>query len=213
MKSNAKVIIFYVILIAAILFAASALMGQPVDKPLQYSDVVEDFASEQVTSFVVRQNNELVYETKDGKTHTFKLRSLEIFERDLKELILTQKEKGIIKEFNYEEPTEIPWWVSFLPYVVVIVLFIVLWMYVMNQASGGKGTKINSFGRARAKLGSNEKSKVTFNDVAGADEEKEELKEVVEFLKNPGRYSELGAKIPRGVLLVGPPGTGKTLLA
>lgn len=213
MKSNAKVIIFYVILIAAILFAASALMGQPVDKPLQYSDVVEDFASEQVTSFVVRQNNELVYETKDGKTHTFKLRSLEIFERDLKELILTQKEKGIIKEFNYEEPTEIPWWVSFLPYVVVIVLFIVLWMYVMNQASGGKGTKINSFGRARAKLGTNEKSKVTFDDVAGADEEKEELKEVVEFLKNPGRYSELGAKIPRGVLLVGPPGTGKTLLA
>ena len=213
MKSNAKVIIFYVILIAAILFAASALMGQPVDKPLQYSDVVEDFASEQVTSFVVRQNNELVYETKDGKTHTFKLRSLEIFERDLKELILTQKEKGIIKEFNYEEPTEIPWWVSFLPYVVVIVLFIVLWMYVMNQASGGKGTKINSFGRARAKLGSNEKSKVTFNDVAGADEEKEELKEVVEFLKDPKKYTKLGAKIPRGVLLVGPPGTGKTLLA
>ncbi len=213
MKNNAKVIIFYIFLIVAILVAASALLNQPVDEPLQYSDVVEDFKTEQVTSFVVRQNNELVYETSDGKTNVFKLRSLEIFERDLKELILLQKEKGIIKDFNYEEPTEIPWWVSFLPYVVVIVLFIVLWMYVMNQASGGKGTKINSFGRARAKLGANEKSKVTFNDVAGADEEKEELKEVVEFLRNPGKYAELGAKIPRGVLLVGPPGTGKTLLA
>ncbi len=213
MKNNAKIIVFYIFLIVAILVAASALLNQPVDEPLQYSDVVDDFKTEQVTSFVIRQNNELVYETADGKTNVFKLRSLEIFERDLKQLILEQKEKGIIKDFNYEEPTEIPWWVSFLPYVVVIVLFIILWMYVMNQASGGKGTKINSFGRAHAKLGTNEKSKVTFGDVAGADEEKEELKEVVEFLRNPGRYAELGAKIPRGVLLVGPPGTGKTLLA
>ncbi len=213
MKNNAKIIVFYIFLIVAILVAASALLNQPVDEPLQYSDVVDDFKTEQVTSFVIRQNNELVYETADGKTNVFKLRSLDIFERDLKELILEQKEKGIIKDFNYEEPTEIPWWVSFLPYVVVIALFIILWMYVMNQASGGKGTKINSFGRAHAKLGTNEKSKVTFGDVAGADEEKEELKEVVEFLRNPGRYAELGAKIPRGVLLVGPPGTGKTLLA
>ena len=86
-------------------------------------------------------------------------------------------------------------------------------MYVMNQAAGGKGGKIGSFGKAHAKLGTNEKNRVTFADVAGADEEKQELEEVVEFLKNPQKYAKLGAKVPKGVLLVGPPGTGKTLLA
>ena len=213
MKNNAKIIIFYLVLIVAILISASVLLTDNTAEQLEYSDIYDLFVQEQVDSFVVKQNNELILKTKDGKTVSFMLRSLELFERDLKELILEQKDSGVISEFTYEEPTQIPWWVSFLPYVVIIVLFIVLWMYVMNQAVGGKGGKMNSFGRAHAKLGSNEKSKVTFADVAGADEEKEELEEVVEFLKNPGKYSELGARIPRGVLLVGPPGTGKTLLA
>jgi len=213
MKNNAKIIIFYIVLIVAILIAASTLLSQNTAEPVKYSDVVELFRNEKVDSYVVKENNELIIQTKDDKTVTFKLRSLDLFERDLKELILKQQEEGVLTDYNYEEPTEIPWWLSFLPYVVIIVLFIVLWLYVMNQATGGKGSKMNSFGKSHAKLGSNEKSKVTFNDVAGADEEKEELQEVVEFLKNPKKYSELGAKIPRGVLLVGPPGTGKTLLA
>ncbi len=213
MKNNAKIIIFYIILIAAILTAASTLLSQPASEKLTYSDVVQMFNDEKITTFVITEDNTLVLEDTGGKEYSIKLRSLEIFERDLKPIILEQQEKGIITEYHYVEPTEIPWWVSFLPYIVIIVLFIVLWIYVMNQAAGGKGSKLNSFGRSHAKLASNEKNRVMFSDVAGADEEKEELMEVVEFLKNPKRYSDLGARIPRGVLLVGPPGTGKTLLA
>lgn len=200
-------------LIAAILIAASALFSEPASDKLMYSDIVDLFENEQVDSFVVKQNNDLILQTKDGKTLEFTLRSLDLFERDLKDLILKQQQEGIITEYTYEEPTQIPWWVSLLPYVVIIVLFIVLWMYVMSQAAGGKGGKIGSFGKAHAKLGTNEKNRVTFADVAGADEEKQELEEVVEFLKNPQKYAKLGAKVPKGVLLVGPPGTGKTLLA
>jgi len=107
----------------------------------------------------------------------------------------------------------LPWWVSLLPYVIVIVLFIVMWMFVMNQSMGGKGSKMNSFGRSKARLISADKNKVLFRDVAGADEEKAELEEIVEFLRNPDYFTKLGARIPHGVLLVGPPGTGKTLLA
>lgn len=213
MKSNAKIIVFYLVLIAAILIAASALFSEPASDKLMYSDIVDLFENEQVDSFVVKQNNDLILQTKDGKTLEFTLRSLDLFERDLKDLILKQQQEGIITEYTYEEPTQIPWWVSLLPYVVIIVLFIVLWMYVMSQAAGGKGGKIGSFGKAHAKLGTNEKNRVTFADVAGADEEKQELEEVVEFLKNPQKYAKLGAKVPKGVLLVGPPGTGKTLLA
>ena len=88
-----------------------------------------------------------------------------------------------------------------------------MWMFVMNQATGGKGSKINSVGRAKAKLVTADKAKVYFKDVAGADEEKAELEEIVEFLRNPEYFTKLGAKIPHGVLLVGPPGTGKTLIA
>ena len=213
MKNNGKVIIFYIVLILGILIATSTLMGGDAQKPLTYSEVVQLFTEEKIDSYVIKEDNTLVMKTKeDGKELYHKLRSLEIFENDLKQEILRQKDEGIISEFTYDAPTKMPWWVSFLPYVVIIVIFIILWVNIMNQA-GGKGGKINSFGRSRAKLGSNEKSKVLFSDVAGADEEKEELQEVVEFLKNPKKYSQLGAKIPRGVLLVGPPGTGKTLLA
>ncbi len=212
MKNNGKIIVFYIILIAAILVSASMLLGDPQEDKLQYSDVLDMFEKEQVTEFIITEDSELIFDTKDGKTHTYKLRDWQMFVSQNDEMFKEQKSKGVIKTYDIVAPTPLPWWVSFLPYVVIIVLFIVLWMYVMNQA-GGKGGKINSFGRARAKMGSNEKSKVTFGDVAGADEEKEELQEVVEFLKNPGKYSQLGAKIPRGVLLVGPPGTGKTLLA
>ena len=213
MKNNGKIIIFYVILIFGILLATSALMSEDSVKPLEYSEVVELFQKEQVDSFDVKEDNTLVIHTKEGKDLFHNLRSLEIFHNDLDEEIFRQTQEGILNDYNYEAVTKLPWWVSFLPYAVIIVIFIILWVYIMNQAGGGKGGKINSFGRSRAKLGANEKSKIMFSDVAGADEEKEELKEVVEFLKNPKKYSQLGAKIPRGVLLVGPPGTGKTLLA
>jgi len=213
MKNNGKIIIFYIVLIVGMLLVSSYLLEPMDEKPMQYSEIVELFQNEKVDSFVVKNDNTLKLETKDGKEISFKLRDLSIFEKDLKELVLEQKKEGIITEFHYEEPKVIPWWASLLPYVIIAVLFIGLWIFVMNSAAGGKGGKINSFGKSRAKLGVNEKSKVLFTDVAGADEEKEELQEVVEFLKNPAKFTKLGAKIPRGVLLVGPPGTGKTLLA
>ena len=212
-KNNGKIIIFYIVLIIGILVATSTLMETGKSEEITYSDVVDMFTSEQVSSYTVKEDNTLIINKKDGKEVTFKLRDLSLFERDLKDLILEQKKNGIIKEFDYDEITEMPWWMSFMPYIIIIVIFIVLWMFIMNSAAGGKGGKINSFGKSRAKMGVNEKSKVLFSDVAGADEEKEELVEVVEFLKNPEKFTKLGAKIPRGVLLVGPPGTGKTLLA
>ena len=106
----------------------------------------------------------------------------------------------------------VPWWAQFLPYVVLIVLFGAFWYFMMSKQSGG-GAGPMQFGKARAKLAQDDKRKVTFNDVAGADEEKAELQEIVEFLKNPQKFVQIGARIPKGVLLVGPPGTGKTLIA
>jgi len=213
MKNNGKAIMFYIILIIGMLVVSSVLLDPTEEKKMQYSEVIELFEAKEVDSFVVKNDNTLELFTKEGKKISFKLRDLSLFEKDLKETILEQKKEGIITEFHYEEPKSYPWWVSFVPYIIMIVVFVGIWIFIMNQAAGGKGGKINSFGKSRAKLGSNEKSKVMFTDVAGADEEKEELQEVVEFLKNPAKFTKLGAKIPRGVLLVGPPGTGKTLLA
>lgn len=117
-------------------------------------------------------------------------------------------------EADFQPPTRFPAWVSVIPNVLMIVMLAVVWFIFIQQSQGGGGGKgVMNFGKSRAKLVQNDKKKVTFNDVAGADEEKEELQEVVDFLKSPRKYIELGARIPKGLLLVGPPGTGKTLLA
>ena len=108
-----------------------------------------------------------------------------------------------------EKPQTTPWYVSMLPYMISIVVFVVIWIFFMNSSQGGAG-KAMSFGKSKARLYKDDGKKVTFNDVAGLDEEKEELYEIVDFLKRPKKYTELGARIPKGVLLVGPPGTGKT---
>ena len=117
-------------------------------------------------------------------------------------------------EFVYaaKEPAKTAWWVEWIPFLVTIVLFVALWLLLMRQQAGG-GKGMMNFGKSRARLTDPRGNGVTFADVAGADEEKEELQEIVQFLKNPQRFTKVGAKIPTGVLLVGPPGTGKTLLA
>ncbi len=216
MKNNFKVILFYVVLIAVIIFSVSQIFrtaDSKVEKLENYSQVVEYFQSENVKGFTVSEEGYIILTLADDTKAGYQLSSINIFYNDLGQLILEQKSEGILEEYDYEPATVYPWWVSLLPYAIIIVVFIFLWVFVMNSAMGKGGGKMNSFGKARVKMASADKKKVLFADVAGADEEKEELKEVVEFLKDPKKYTKLGAKIPHGVLLVGPPGTGKTLLA
>ncbi len=220
MKNNFKVILVYILFIAAVTVIVANMFGAPKTETVTYSDILDYFESGSVKSFTVDASNKMTLELRPesadpnakGKTVTYTLRDLSIFIHDAGDLIRAQKEAGTLETYEYEPPTQLPWWVSFLPYLVMIVIFIVFWIYMSRQMTGQSG-KMNGFGRARVKVGSDEKKRVTFADVAGADEEKEELEEVVEFLKHPAEFEKLGAKIPHGVLLMGPPGTGKTLLA
>ncbi|MDP4088374.1 MAG: ATP-dependent zinc metalloprotease FtsH [Bacillota bacterium] len=115
---------------------------------------------------------------------------------------------------SYAKPTSIPFWIQYLPTILLIVMVVAFWFLFMQQSQGGGGSRgVMNFGKSRARMASPDKKRVTFADVAGADEEKAELAEVVDFLKSPKKYTDMGARIPKGILLVGPPGTGKTLLA
>ena len=222
MKSNKRMILFYLFFIVAIVVAATAFSNSGNTKKVKYSDITEYFYNEEVKEVVVNQNDVLILTLKNGYSveYQFSNLSLTMFVNEMQPLIVEQQKAGIITSVDYLPATTLPWWVSFLPYVLVIVVLIIFWWSFIKRASGtngnmggGIGGRMNSFSKARTKLGSDEKHKVLFSDVAAADEEKEELQEVVEFLKNPEKFQKLGAKIPRGVLLVGAPGTGKTLLA
>ena len=221
MKSNLKIAIFYIVLIGVIIIATATLFQSMPREEVTFSDVVSFFKDEQVKEFVIDEDNVITMSVRvvlpDGSettgVYTYELRSLDLFLWALGDTVIDQHERGVIESYNIPAPKRIPWWVAYLPYVIITVLLIAVWIFVMNQTMGGKGSKINSFGRAKAKIGGAEKNKVFFKDVAGADEEKAELEEIVEFLRNPAYFTKLGARIPHGVLLVGPPGTGKTLLA
>ena len=144
---------------------------------------------------------------------TYELYNFSVFYEDFHDLIWEQSEKGIIESYEYEPGSGIPWWFSFIPYLLILIVAFVLWYVMMNRMNGAGAGGVARFSKARARLGSDDKNKKTFADVAGCDEEKEELAEIVDFLKDPKAYTDMGARIPKGVLLVGPPGTGKTLLA
>ena len=223
MKKNSKHLLLYFLLIAVVIAVCVMLFRQTAET-IKYSDIVSGFKSGDVAEFEIDRHNviNLVFKegtasyAKWGESASYRLASLEIFHRDLGATVVDQIAAGTLIG-EYVAPAQYSSLMSFLPIVLVIVACIALYVIMARQMSGNGGGgigKMNNFGKSTAKMATpNDKDKVTFRDVAGADEEKEELVEIVEFLKAPQKFAKLGAKIPHGVLLMGPPGTGKTLLA
>ena len=184
-----------------------------------YSDVIYQFQNQNVQKFTVNDGTgeikmELVNEVDKKKTMTYKLASTQLFIDKVDQYIdqYNKNHKDKPMEYDISRAADNSLFYNILPILIFTGLFIVVWFFILRKM-GGMGGKEMQFGKAKFKNENDEKRKTTFDDVAGADEEKEELEEIVEFLKNPSKFSALGARIPKGVLLVGPPGTGKTLLA
>ncbi len=182
---------------------------------VSYAQAEELFRREQVQSFYVKNGSELYLSLRDGTTVRNELGSTDRFREELGELIREQKAAGILVDYDFAPVYRPPWWSEILLYVLLIGGIFLVWQYMMIRAQGGGGSMDQGkrFGKARIRFGSDSQERVDFEQVAGAREEKEELQEIVGFLKEPRKYLDLGARIPKGVLLVGPPGTGKTLLA
>ena len=216
-KNRARGIGFY-LLIGVIILAVIFYLTTPAEqKEYTYSEIEELFRQEQVKSFCLEGDEltlNLYSPDSDGNTTIKKtLPSPTWFREDLGDLIEEQTASGVLTEYDYVKGWTAPWWMSILPYLISIVLFIGVWYLLMNKAGGGGAPGVGKFGKAHTRTGEENLKKVTFADVAGAEEEKEELSEIVDFLKRPQNYTAMGARIPKGVLLVGPPGTGKTLMA
>ncbi len=208
-KNGLKDLGFYAIIIVLVVGSILLILSLTKPQKVTYAEVLQYFNEGEVKEFRII-GKKLEMDLKDGNSIEHTLYNVDYFRQDVGALILEQYGDKIT-DYDLDEGFVPPAWLYAVPYLLVIVVFIILWYFMFNR--GGGDSKTMKFGRARTRLGSDEKKKVTFNDVAGADEEKEELQEIVEFLRHPKRFIEIGARIPKGVLLVGPPGTGKTLIA
>ena len=231
MKKSSRGLMSYVVLIGTFLLIAILVnggMSGTVNKRIEYPKLLEMIQEDQVARVAIRgtslvglkrdtmvaaadfPNRAYDFETTIGDDFIETVRQMEATRQGKTLDEISVSDLGFTVE--YRAPVTRPWWYDFLPFLIVTVLFLVLWYFLMRSQTGG-GNKMMNFGRSRARMQDPAKNKITFADVAGADEEKEELQEMVDFLRNPKNYTNLGARIPKGVLLVGPPGTGKTLLA
>ena len=219
-KISPRDIGFYALIVLVLIGLFYVLRGMDARNDLEYSDVVRLFEQQQVSSFVVEDNllTMKVRTPVQGKYDvTYRLADLQLFHQDLGDLIQEQWAAGILTDYDYQQ-TDSSWaalLAALLPTLLMgVILFAFLYLVMVRQNGGGGGVdKTPKFNKARIVRGDDAQKKVTFADVAGAEEEKAELQEIVDFLKDPQKFTDLGAHIPKGVLLVGPPGTGKTLIA
>ena len=230
-RKPSRGIIGYVVLLTTLLLIAILLNGGPnqtVSRRIEYPQLLEKIKSDEIGRVAIRSNslvgvykNTIVreedfpdrnydFETTIGDDFLETVRQIEANKQGVSLDQITVDKLSFALE--YRAPVVVPWWYDFLPYLIMLIIMAVIW-FVMIRSQAGGGGKVMNFGKSRARMQDPTKNRITFADVAGADEEKEELQEMVDFLKNPRNYTELGARIPKGVLLVGPPGTGKTLLA
>ena len=216
-KLSLRDISFYALILLIFVGTLWTLQNMNTGETVTYAQVRLALEKQKVERLVVDQDNVLTMELREGGTMTYRLYSFDLFYTDFNDLIVEQWRAGYLLDYDYPEDPTPPLWMDFLPYLAIFLAFGLMWYFMfLRQAGGGGGgggDRTVRFGRARTRTLAQGAKHVTFADVAGADEEKEELQEIVEFLRDPDRFVSLGARIPKGVLLVGPPGTGKTLLA
>ncbi len=231
MKKNQRGLMGYVVLIAVFLVIAILLnggLGQQENKRIEYPQLLTSIREDNVKAVAIRGTS-LVGLYRNGKVadadfpdrgYDFETTIGADFIETVRQMTAAKTGKALedvsVSDLpftvEYRAPVVTPWYLEYLPYFLSLILIVGLWYFIMMRQGGGN-SKVMNFGRSRARVSDPSKNKVTFKDVAGAKEEKEELQEMVDFLKNPKAYTAMGARIPKGVLLVGPPGTGKTLLA
>ncbi len=223
LANNWKSIIFYILIPVLLIGAIFLFSSQSNSTTQNYSEIVDLFRTNQVTEFEIDlSNGSLTYKLADDKKgdapHSYTVPSVTYFIDDVSDYVNDYNTKNPDNQivYNYKRGSNNSWWVSLLPTLILFALITVVSVIMIRKMGNTIGNETNrtlGFGKIKAKDGNDGDKKTTFDDVAGCDEEKAEMTELVDFLKQPERYTQLGARIPKGVLLVGPPGTGKTLLA